>query len=90
MAAPPRSLRHWHPETHDFTGQGVGIYDDALLLVDAAHIHVGDHVLVGSPQGAARYRVRYVSYSPGYPTYWRVQIEALERAPGAPSERAAS
>ena len=81
MATPPRSLRHWHPATHDFTGQGVGIYDDALLLVDAAHIHVGDHVLVSSPQGVACYRVRYVVYSPGYPAYWRVQIEARERAP---------
>jgi len=34
--------------------------------------------------------VRHVSYSPGYPEYWRVQIEVLEPAPGAQSERAAS
>ncbi|MDQ2828588.1 MAG: hypothetical protein M3Y74_06020 [Chloroflexota bacterium] len=90
MATPPRSLRHWHPETHDFTSQGVGIYDDALLLVDAARIHVGDLVLLGSPQGVARYRVRHVSYCPGYPEYWRVRIEALERVLGAQPERAAS
>jgi len=90
MATPPRSLKQWRPETHDYTGQGVGVYDDALLLVDAAHIHVGDHILMGSPQGVARYRVRHISYSPGYPEYWRVQIEVLERAPGAQSERAAS
>ncbi len=90
MATPPRSLKQWRPATHDFTGQGVSLYDDALLLVDAAHIQVGDHVLVGSPQGVARYRVRYVSYSPGHPAYWRVQIESLESAPGARSERVAS
>ncbi len=81
MAVPPHSLRQWRAETHDFTRQGVGIYDDALLLVDAAHIHVGDHVLLGSSQGVARYRVRHVSYSPDYPAYWRVRIEVLEPTP---------
>ncbi len=90
MADPPHSLGQWPPETHDFTHQGVGIYDDALLLVDAAHIHVGDHVLLRSPQGVARYRVQYVSYCPGYPVYWRVRIEVLEPTLGSPFERASS
>lgn len=90
MADPPHSLGQWRPETHDFTRQGVDIYDDALLLVDATHIHVGDHVLLGSPQRVARYRVQYVSYCPGYPVYWRVRIEVLERTPDAEVEEDAS
>lgn len=66
--------------THDYTGRGVDLYDDALLLVDAAQIQVGDHVLVGWAHGVVRYRVRDVSYCPGYPEYWRVQIELVESA----------
>lgn len=65
MVTPPRSLKQWHPETHNFTGQGVGLYDDALLLSHATRIQVGDHGLVRSRQGVVRYRVRYVLYYPG-------------------------
>lgn len=90
MATPHRNLRHWRPATHDFSGQAVGIYDEALLLVAAEHIHVGDHVLIGPPDRPLRYRVRYVAHSPGYPAYWRVQIELLERAPVTHSEEAVS
>jgi hypothetical protein len=86
MALPQRSLRQWQPATHDYRGQGVPLYDDALLLVDAAHIQVGDHVCIGSPQGAHWYRVRHVAYSVGYPAYWRVRIERLEGAPAACGE----
>ena len=83
-----RSLRHWTPATHDYTGQAVGLYDGAILLVEAQHIQVGDHVLLGSAQHPNRYRVRYVAHAPGYPEYWRVQLERLAPQPAMqPEER---
>jgi hypothetical protein len=66
----------------------VGLYDGALLLVDAQHIQVGDHVLLGSAQHPSRYRVRYVAHAPGYPEYWRVQLERLAPQPAMQPEAA--
>ncbi len=81
MVPPPCNSLAVPPATHDYSGQGVGLYDDALLLIDAAHIHVGDCVLIGTHRAPVHYRVRYVAYCAGHPEYWRVQIEALEPVP---------
>lgn len=87
------SLRRWQPQIHDYTDHTIGLYDEAILLVEARHIHVGDHVLLGAAREPRRYRVRYVSYHPAPPAYWRVRLDRLdgtERPALAAREEAAS
>ena len=87
MRSVPRSphatrsnLRQWRPQTHNYCGQGVHVYDDALLLVEGSHIASGDRVLVGAPHRPTAYRVRHVAYSGGALAYWKVRLERLVEA----------
>ena len=74
------NLRRWAPCTHDYCGQGVHLYDDALMLTEGAHIAVGDRVLLGSPRRPTQYRVRHVAYHDGDLAYWKVRLERLAPA----------
>lgn len=87
------SLKRWAPQIHDYSGQTIDLYEGAVLLVDAAHIRAGDHLLLGRRRSPVRYRVRHVEYHGGRPAYWRVQLErplpspvpAAATTAGAPS-----
>lgn len=73
------SLKQWTPQTHDYSGQAIDLYDGAVLLVDAVHIHVGDYLLLGWRRSPVKYRVRHVEYHGGRLAYWRVRLERLSQ-----------
>ena len=77
MTTQRSSLTRWTPITHDYSGQAVGLYDQAILLVEAQHIGVADYLLLGRRSAPMRYRVRHVAYHGAAPAYWRVQLERL-------------